>query len=583
MATRMLQRRGTAAEWAAQNPILGDGEMGYETDTKVFKIGDGVTPWVTLTSGFVNVSLFDTKGDILAASADNTPIKVPVGSDGSVLIADSTKAAGLAYSNVLRPATAALPGLVIKSQTAQTGNIAEFQDGTGTVLSAIRNTGVLWVTSPSNPSMVIAQSSTFANGFIFFGQVTTAGTWYTDSQANDGVLSLTVSSGKRLRLGKSSAPGRTTPLSLSDEGTQATSIFKAQSGQTSNITEWRNNTDAVMSNVDNNGGLFAPYTVLTANVDTGTPLLVRQHSATHSADLTAWQNNSGSSTMAKMDYGGRMYATYGVFGSMGLLGSGAQVELTAASANKGLVLKSSGSDTAFEVRNAANAIVGGFDAGGRLFANSGHAGAPVVWDVDAGVASTGSSSTGASFGSRLYTGMTGAHFQALDTAGVTRFMVDNNGNIQMFATNPNVKVGNATFGYSSANGSFFPGAAAGDAAILLTGGVRVGDGTNYKPIYASAFNVTSTRSVKTGIEKLENPFDVIKRLRPVRYAYKGDVGKARAGFIAEEVAGIYPEAVSWGHNDEPEAINYGEFAPLFAAALQSHEDRISALEQKLAA
>lgn len=48
MATRMLQRRGTAVEWAAANPVLAAGEIGLETDTKVFKIGDGVSAWADL-------------------------------------------------------------------------------------------------------------------------------------------------------------------------------------------------------------------------------------------------------------------------------------------------------------------------------------------------------------------------------------------------------------------------------------------------------------------------------------------------------------------------------------------------------
>lgn len=38
-------RRGTAAQWAAKNPILGPGEEGYETDTRLRKVGDGVTPY----------------------------------------------------------------------------------------------------------------------------------------------------------------------------------------------------------------------------------------------------------------------------------------------------------------------------------------------------------------------------------------------------------------------------------------------------------------------------------------------------------------------------------------------------------
>lgn len=42
---RMQQRRGTAAEWTAANPVLQAGELGYETDTEKFKIGNGTTAW----------------------------------------------------------------------------------------------------------------------------------------------------------------------------------------------------------------------------------------------------------------------------------------------------------------------------------------------------------------------------------------------------------------------------------------------------------------------------------------------------------------------------------------------------------
>ena len=52
MATRMQQRRGTAAQWISTNsgngPILAAGEIGYESDTNKFKIGDGTNTWITL-------------------------------------------------------------------------------------------------------------------------------------------------------------------------------------------------------------------------------------------------------------------------------------------------------------------------------------------------------------------------------------------------------------------------------------------------------------------------------------------------------------------------------------------------------
>ena len=52
MATRMQQRRGTAAQWISTNsgngPILNAGEIGWESDTNKFKIGDGTNTWLVL-------------------------------------------------------------------------------------------------------------------------------------------------------------------------------------------------------------------------------------------------------------------------------------------------------------------------------------------------------------------------------------------------------------------------------------------------------------------------------------------------------------------------------------------------------
>jgi metal-responsive CopG/Arc/MetJ family transcriptional regulator len=49
MATRMQQRRGTAAQWTDADPILASGEIGFESDTNQFKIGDGVNHWSDLS------------------------------------------------------------------------------------------------------------------------------------------------------------------------------------------------------------------------------------------------------------------------------------------------------------------------------------------------------------------------------------------------------------------------------------------------------------------------------------------------------------------------------------------------------
>ena len=65
MATRMQQRRGTAAQWTASNPVLGAGEIGFETDTNKFKIGNGSTAWTSLSYFIDGSSLIDGAPDLL--------------------------------------------------------------------------------------------------------------------------------------------------------------------------------------------------------------------------------------------------------------------------------------------------------------------------------------------------------------------------------------------------------------------------------------------------------------------------------------------------------------------------------------
>ena len=50
MATVRIQvRRGTASQWTSTNPILAAGEMGVETDTRLFKFGNGSATWTALS------------------------------------------------------------------------------------------------------------------------------------------------------------------------------------------------------------------------------------------------------------------------------------------------------------------------------------------------------------------------------------------------------------------------------------------------------------------------------------------------------------------------------------------------------
>jgi hypothetical protein len=72
MAFRIQIRRDDSTRWTVNNPILLEGELGYETDTKYMKIGDGTTPWNLLNywSGGLpsNINVFED-GVLVATGA----------------------------------------------------------------------------------------------------------------------------------------------------------------------------------------------------------------------------------------------------------------------------------------------------------------------------------------------------------------------------------------------------------------------------------------------------------------------------------------------------------------------------------
>jgi hypothetical protein len=82
MATRMQQRRGTAQQWTDADPRLESGEIGFETDTNQFKIGDGVNDWSDL-SYFKNL-------EDLGGSLDDYALANLIGAANGIASLDAT-------------------------------------------------------------------------------------------------------------------------------------------------------------------------------------------------------------------------------------------------------------------------------------------------------------------------------------------------------------------------------------------------------------------------------------------------------------------------------------------------------------
>ena len=91
MVTRVIIRRDPAAQWTSDNPVLGSGELGCESDTGKVKVGDGSSTWTGLDYAATTAPVYSFQGSTSGyASGGNDPSgginpidKFPFSSDGN--------------------------------------------------------------------------------------------------------------------------------------------------------------------------------------------------------------------------------------------------------------------------------------------------------------------------------------------------------------------------------------------------------------------------------------------------------------------------------------------------------------------
>lgn len=107
----MQQRRGTAEQWTTANPVLAAGEIGFETDTSKFKIGDGVNTWDNLIyfasaeelSNIIDGApdLLNTLNELAAAIGDDPAFLTTVATNLQNHADDTTNIHGIADTSLL--------------------------------------------------------------------------------------------------------------------------------------------------------------------------------------------------------------------------------------------------------------------------------------------------------------------------------------------------------------------------------------------------------------------------------------------------------------------------------------------------
>ena len=209
MATRMQQRRGTAAQWISTNsgagPVLNAGEMGWESDTNKFKIGDGVNNWTSLDyfsdiNSTVNPAFgssitfegatandFETTLSITDPTADRTITLPDV--TGTVIttgnLSDITNIGVFTSTITMEGSTANDHELTISAGDPTADRTATFPDATGTI---VLDTATQTLTNKTLTTPVI---SSITNGAATLTLPTSTGTIALTSDIAAGIVTET--------------------------------------------------------------------------------------------------------------------------------------------------------------------------------------------------------------------------------------------------------------------------------------------------------------------------------------------------------------------------------------------------------
>ena len=370
MSSKILLRRGTAAQWSSANPILGIGELGIETDTLKIKIGNGTSTWTQLTS-YANVtpsqltseinnlinaapSTLDTLNELAAAINNDASFSTTV---NNLLTGKVSKSGG----DTITSGTASTVGLIVKGAASQTADLQQWQNSAGTALTVINANGVLISTT---------------NAFI-----------------NDSAGASTGLQVKR------------TISQIGIYGSDIGLIVKGAASQTANLQEWQNSAGTAVANVDpsghintigyvglglnagivvggsyvirnnyasnnsiNIGNSVSPQTaaqVQVTNSAAGIVGLIVKGASSQTGNLQEWQDSGGTQLGIFNAYGtftanNRIYAGWAAFGS----GYGT----SASASNVVLIAKGSASQTANlqEWQNSAGTVLAKVDANGDI-------------------------------------------------------------------------------------------------------------------------------------------------------------------------------------------------------------------------
>jgi hypothetical protein len=105
--------------------------------------------------------------------------------------------------------------------------------------------------------------------------------------------------------------------------------------------------------------------------------------------------------------------------------------------------------------------------------------------------------------------------------------------------------------------------------------------TDAGAVTATSFNATSTKRVKKSIKNLSKKYlSKFAELRPCEYDRR-DTNAHEFGFVAEEMAAIYPEIVGLDQDGKPGSIDYSRLSAILTAKVQEQQSVIEKLQSQM--
>jgi hypothetical protein len=189
MAVRQQQRRGTASQWTSADPILSAAEIGYETDTNKFKIGDGTNRWSTL-SYFVDLDtmiagapgLLNSLDEIAAAINDDPAFFTTIASSMS----SKAPIASPTFTGTVSGVTKSMVGLGSVDNTADTAK--PVSTAQATAIATAKSEAISTASTDATVKAATAKSEAIAEAAIDASMKRNAAKAYADGLIETEVI-----------------------------------------------------------------------------------------------------------------------------------------------------------------------------------------------------------------------------------------------------------------------------------------------------------------------------------------------------------------------------------------------------------